>query len=126
MKSKGQDWSEWELVKAARPRFPGHHQPNVPLWGYTDESDPKAMEQKIAAADYGIDAFLFDWYYYNDGPTKRRLLSKPGGTRILNINCWNEWTEGSYVEPDQRSGMKYLEAIREVFGIAPAAKVKAK
>ena len=127
MKSKSQDWSEWELVKAARPRFPGHHQPNVPLWGYTDESDPKAMEQKIAAAaDYGIDAFLFDWYYYNDGPTKRRLLSKPGGTRILNINCWNEWTEGSYVEPDQRSGMKYLEAIREVFGIAPAAKVKAK
>ena len=69
VKSKGKDWSEWELVKAARPRFPGHHQPKVPLWGYTDESDPKVMEQKIAAAaDHGIDAFIFDWYYYNDGP----------------------------------------------------------
>ena len=60
---------EWELVKAAKPRFPGHQQPKVPLWGYTDESDPKVMAQKIAAAaDHGIDAFIFDWYYYNDGP----------------------------------------------------------
>ena len=68
-KNKGTSWSEWELVKAARPRFPGHHQPNVPLWGYEDESDPKVMAQKIdAAADHGIDAFIFDWYYYEDGP----------------------------------------------------------
>jgi hypothetical protein len=68
-KQKGNAWSEWELVKAARPRFPGHHQPNEPLWGYSDESDPEVMAQKIdAAADHGIDAFIFDWYYYNDGP----------------------------------------------------------
>jgi hypothetical protein len=358
-KNKGPDWSEWELVKAAKPRFPGHQQPRVPLWGYGDESDPKVMEQKIAAAaDHGIDAFIFDWYYYNDGPfldrpidvgflkarnnarlkfafmwanhdwleiqpykrgtpqkllypgtvtpetfekivdhvikdyfqhpsywridgrpyfsvydlqklvesfgsvaatraaldkfrakavaaglpgvhlnavvwgqpilpgertptdavklvrdlgfdsvtsyvwihhvplprlqtdynevrdnyfaywlqaerrfgvpyypnvtmgwdssprahqddefgnfgypftntisgntpdrfrealemTKRRLLAKPGGPRILNINCWNEWTEGSYLEPDQHNGMKYLEALRDVFGTPPKAK----
>jgi hypothetical protein len=359
-KNKGKDWSEWELVKAAKPRFPGHDQPKLPLWGYTDESDPKVMEQKItAAADHGIDAFIFDWYYYNDGPfldrpidngflkahnnarlkfafmwanhdwqeihpyrrgterkvlypgvvtpdsfericdhvirsyfkhpsywridgrpyfsfydltklmesfgsveptraaldrfrdkavaaglpglhlnavvwgrpilpgeakpadavqlvkdlgfdsvtsyvwihhvalpklqtdydevrdaylmywnearrkfnvpyypnvtmgwdsspracqddefgnfgypftntisgntperfkealamTKRRLLAQPGGPRILNINCWNEWTEGSYLEPDQRNGMKYLEAVRDVFGPTPAANI---
>jgi hypothetical protein len=73
-KQKGPGWSEWELVKAARPRFPGHHQPNVPLWGYTDESKPDVMARKIdAAADHGIDAFIFDWYYYNDGP----FLEKP-------------------------------------------------
>ena len=29
-KNKGKGWAEWELVKAAKPRFPGHHQPNVP------------------------------------------------------------------------------------------------
>jgi hypothetical protein len=52
--------------------------------------------------------------------TKRRLLSRPGGARILNINCWNEWTEGSYLEPDQVHGMKYLEAVRDVF--PPATK----
>jgi len=64
----GDGWMEWELVKAAKPRFPGHHLPNVPAWGYTDEADPIQMAQKIdAAADHGIDAFIFDWYYYDDG-----------------------------------------------------------
>ena len=41
----------------------------------------------------------------------------PNDPRILNINCWNEWTEGSYLEPDTVNGMKYLEAVRDVFGI---------
>lgn len=69
VKNKGADWSEWELVKNARPRFPGHQQPHVPLWGYVDESKPEVMAQKIAAAaGHGISAFIFDWYYYNDGP----------------------------------------------------------
>ena len=74
---KGEGWSEWELVKNARPRFPGHHQPNVPLWGYTDESDTNEMARKIkTAADYGIDAFIFDWYYYDDGLFLQNALEK--------------------------------------------------
>lgn len=69
----GKGWTEWELVKQAKPRFEGHEQPHVPAWGYTDEADPKQMAQKIdAAADHGIDAFIFDWYYYNDGPFLQR------------------------------------------------------
>ena len=47
--------------------------------------------------------------------TKEKLLSDPNGPRILNINCWNEWTEGSYLEPDTVNGMAYLEAVKEVF-----------
>jgi len=35
--------------------------------------------------------------------------------KILTINAWNEWTEGSYLEPDINNGMKYLAAIREIF-----------
>ena len=101
MKSKGQDWSEWELVKAARPRFPGHHQPNVPLWGYADESDPKVMEQKIAAAaDHGVDAFIFDWYYYNDGPFLDRpidsgFLKARNNARLKFALMWanHDWQE---------------------------------
>jgi hypothetical protein len=65
----GNGWTEWELVKAAKPRFENHHQPNVPEWGYTDEADPAQMAQKIdAAANNGIDVFIFDWYMYEDGP----------------------------------------------------------
>ena len=74
-KRLGRDWTEWELVKAATPRFPGHVQPRVPLWGYGDEADPKVMVQKIdAAADNGLTAFIFDWYYYNEGIALERCL----------------------------------------------------
>ena len=100
-KAKGKGWSEWELVKAARPRFPGHHQPNVPMWGYTDESNPDAMAQKIdAAADHAIDAFIFDWYYYNDGPFLDRpidlgFLKAKNNTRLKFAFMWanHDWLE---------------------------------
>jgi hypothetical protein len=60
--------SEWALLRTSKPRFNGHQQPKVPMWGYTNENDPVAMAQKIdAAADNGIDAFIFDWYYYDPG-----------------------------------------------------------
>jgi hypothetical protein len=44
------------------------------------------------------------------------LDARPAGPKILSINAWNEWTEGSYLEPDTEHGMAYLEAVREVFG----------
>jgi hypothetical protein len=64
-------------VKTAQPKFSGHDQPKVPLWGYTDEKDPKVMEQKIqAASDYGVDCFIFDWYMYEDGPFLNRCIDE--------------------------------------------------
>jgi hypothetical protein len=73
----GKGWSEWELVKNAVPRFEGQHQPKIPAWGYTNESDPKVMEMKInTASEYGIDVFIYDWYYYNDGPFLEKGLEK--------------------------------------------------
>jgi hypothetical protein len=69
--------SEWELVKEARPRFEGHQQPHVPAWGYTDEKDPEVMAVKIdAAADYGVDVFIFDWYNYNGQPFLNQCLDE--------------------------------------------------
>ena len=99
--TKGPAWSEWELVKAAKPRFPGHHQPNVPLWGYVDESDPAVMAKKIdAAADHGVNAFIFDWYYYNDGPFLERpidngFLKAPNNARLKFAFMWanHDWID---------------------------------
>ncbi len=76
-KAKYPGFTEWDLVRKAKPRFPGHKQPKTPVWGYTDESDPKVMAQKIdAAANYGVNAFIFDWYYYNDGPYLEGALER--------------------------------------------------
>lgn len=72
----GKGWTEWELMKVAHPRFPGHQQPKIPLWGYEDEADPAVMAKKITVArNYGIDAFVFDWYWY-DGPYLQRALDE--------------------------------------------------
>ena len=68
---------EWEIIKKGNPRFEGHYQPKVPMWGYTDEKDPKVMEQKIqAASTHGIDVFIFDWYTYEGKPFLNRCLDE--------------------------------------------------
>lgn len=73
----GKGWTEWDLMRAAGPRFPGHFQPKTPLWGYLDESRPEVFERKIdAAADHRLTAFLFDWYWHNSGPFLERGLDE--------------------------------------------------
>jgi len=37
------------------------------------------------------------------------------GVSLITINSWNEWTETSYLEPDNVYGYGYLEAIKKVF-----------
>ncbi len=73
----GSGWTEWDLVRHARPRFANHQQPKVPLWGYEDEADPAVMTRKIdAAADHGVDAFIFDWYWHDQGAYLARCLDE--------------------------------------------------
>ncbi len=60
---------EWEIIKKGTPRFEGHYQPKVPLWGYEMDDDPEVMEKWIdAATDHGVNVFIFDWYWFDGGP----------------------------------------------------------
>lgn len=40
----------------------------------------------------------------------------PGQPPLITINSWNEWTETSYLQPDDLFGYGYLEAVKQVFG----------
>jgi hypothetical protein len=101
----------------AKRKFDVPYFPNVTMgW----DSSPRA-HQDDAFGNFG---YPFTNTIANNTPerfrealalTRRRLLTQPGGPRVLNINCWNEWTEGSYLEPDTVHGMEYLEAVRDVF-----------
>ena len=65
----GEGIGEWEMIRKSEPLFEGHYQPRVPLWGYEMDDDPAVMEKKInAAADHGVDIFIFDWFWFDGGP----------------------------------------------------------
>ena len=39
----------------------------------------------------------------------------PGQPPLITLNSWNEWTETSYLEPDDLYGYGYLEAVKRTF-----------
>ena len=75
----GEKWNqgEWNFVKTAVPRYPGHRVPMVPLTGYLDGKDPKDVETEIAlASNAGIDVFLYDYYYYGGKVTQEEAIEE--------------------------------------------------
>jgi len=67
---------EWQTVRTAGAKFPGHDWPRKPLWGYENEADPKVMEKQIAAAaDHGVNVFIYDWYWYDRRPFLENCLN---------------------------------------------------
>ena len=106
---------EWEIIKKGNPRFPGHYQPKVPLWGYELDNDPKVMERWIdLATDHGVNTFIFDWYWFNNGSFLESCLNdgflKAPNNRKMNFYImWadhdvarNYWNVHRYKDDDSR------------------------
>ena len=48
---------------------------------------------------------------FADKSLEKGIMKAP----LITVNSWNEWTETSYLQPDDLYGYGYLEAIKEVF-----------
>lgn len=46
---------------------------------------------------------------------KQYADSHPNQPPLITINSWNEWTETSYLQPDDAYGYGYLQAVKNVF-----------
>ncbi|QGY43490.1 hypothetical protein GM418_07405 [Maribellus comscasis] len=67
---------EWEVIKKGNPRFEGHYQPRLPLWGYEMDNDPQVMEKWIdLAVEHGVNIFVYDWYWFDEGPFLESALN---------------------------------------------------
>lgn len=67
---------------------------------------------------YGKRARLFagaspDRFRYWFNRLVKATATRPELERVIFINAWNEWAEGTYLEPDERYGLTHLEIVRD-------------
>ena len=78
------------------PRYLSHHLGDPVKGAVVKNNTPENVELAFRAAKK----------YVDENPTQPPLIT---------VNSWNEWTETSYLQPDDLYGYGYLEKIRDVF-----------
>ena len=70
-------YGEWQTVKAMTNRgYEGCRWPRIPTWGYVNEADSRVMEMQIdCAVSYGVNVFIYDWYWYDNRPFLENCLN---------------------------------------------------
>lgn len=96
----------WERLNADSPV------PYFPQVSCGWDNNPRFKALKTVQLE-GADPALFKKALKN---AKEFLDRHPDRTPLITVNSWNEWTEGSYLEPDDIYGYGYLDAVKDVFG----------
>jgi hypothetical protein len=68
--------------------------------------------RKKSAAHLMAKFSLAAYHRWLSGAINFSELTAPPSEQFVFINAWNEWAEGTYLEPDQLHGNAYLEATR--------------
>jgi hypothetical protein len=93
----------WRQI-VQRP-LPANHYPGAFVdW---DNSPRKDLSTSLVMRNASVAAF-------RQGFTGLYDKAKRAGTGFIFVNAWNEWAEGTYLEPDTELGTAYLEVIRSV------------
>jgi len=71
----GKGFTDWKLVKEAKPLYEGHNQPRIPMEeDYYNPCDKETLKKQAKLArEYGIEGFMF-YHYWFDG---KLYLEKP-------------------------------------------------
>ena len=77
----------------------------MPSW------DNTARRQNTPTIVHGSSPKLFEqWLRYVRAYTRETFAGRSDA--FIFINAWNEWGEGCHLEPDQKNGLRYLEAVK--------------
>ncbi len=78
-----------------------------PMWDNTPRRKKNKSWMFLGATPEIFRLFLIEM-------TKRTVRKFSEKERFLFINAWNEWAEGTHIEPDKKYGYKFLEICQEV------------
>ena len=115
----------WSLWASCRKSYTLHQYEDV--WAQViknslnspDNVFPGAFVDWDNTARYGNRATIIDGasperfkYWFEELVQSTSL--RPDNRNYIFLNAWNEWAECAYLEPDEKYGHAYLEAVRDV------------
>ena len=101
----------FDVARAEAEKVGAAFFPNITCGWDTNARYPKGASEPFV---HGSTPELFEEFCRR---TKAWADAHPakGMPRLITINSWNEWTEGTYLEPDDHFGYGYLNALWRVF-----------